>query len=152
MTQEHNQENALNVQDVDKSNSLTDLSPAERDYMYNLGVKHVVVENYAEAIPIFELLTNLDGNNYLYAKALAGALQASKKYFEAYFYYQASYMINNKADNRDCLFYSGVCLYEFDLKDLALNILNKFVEDSGIYENLLAKAKLYIKLINANSN
>jgi hypothetical protein len=60
-------------------------------------------------------------------------------------------MINNQT-NQDCLFYSGVCLYDHGMKEEAQDMLNRFIENPGAYSNLLTKAKLYLKLTNPDSN
>ena len=96
-------------------------------------------------MPVFNLICSVDGNNDTYSKALAGCLQAQEKFIEAFFYYQCTYLMNREK-HQDCLFYSGVCLYDAQMKEKAQKYFSDFLGNPGSHTNLIAKAKLYTKL------
>ncbi|MFN8770722.1 MAG: hypothetical protein ACK5Z5_09775 [Neisseriaceae bacterium] len=124
------------------------LNEKELDYLYNLGVRYFKLNNFSQALPLFQITVAYDSSNIVYLKALAGCLQALKEFLSAHFIYKIAYIIDNKND--ECLFYSGVCLYELGQLDNATQEFDAFLSITTNKE-LSKKANLYLEIINKNT-
>lgn len=131
---------------VAKTKLQNQLDQQERDYLYSLGVKHMQANDFAKAVPIFQLLTACNTTNELYLKALAGCLQATGDYINALFSYKYVYALNIK-ENSDCLFYCGVCLYKLENYNRAKIEFTDFINAGKSSIEMLDRAKLYLEAI-----
>jgi hypothetical protein len=118
----------------------------ELNYLYNLGVKQVQIKNYAKALPIFELLNIVDNMNALYSKALAGCHHAMGDYANALFKYKFTYLLDSEKES-DCLFYSGVCLYEAEMFERAEKEFNDYLQKQNKSVEFSGKTALYLQAI-----
>lgn len=116
----------------------------EMNYLYNLGVRHLQVNDYEKAIPLFQMLVSCDSTNSLYVKALASAMQGSGNYSSALFSYKFAYVLDN-AKNADCLFYCGVCYFNLGNFDSAKSEFELFLTTKSANKEMNERSKLYIE-------
>lgn len=129
-----------------EENPVPDLTQEEKNYLYNLGVKHFNTGSYASAISLFQLLVNCEADNITYGKALAGALHAKKDYLSAFFTYIFTYLLDMENES-ECLFYGAVCLFEKGELERAMVYFDNYLNSQPQNEKILAKAKFYVKSI-----
>jgi len=112
-----------------------------------LRQKKCAVGEYEKALEIFQILNTLEPGNSTYMKATAGAMQGMSRYFEAYMMFQASYALNQKPTNTDCLFYMAHCSIKQNKFAQAKKLLEAFLT-SNSHPDLAKKAKLLLNGMN----
>ena len=122
------------------------LTPDELTYLYNLGSRYMQANDYAKATPIFQFLVSINTTNVLYVKGLAGCSQASGDFVSALFSYKFAYILDI-ANNVDCLFYAGVCLYKMEQFVRAKTEFENFINSPGADTDMAEKANLYLGAI-----
>lgn len=121
------------------------LEPRELDYLYNLGVKYFKLNNYSQALPLFQIIVAFDNNNPLYLKALAGCFQAQQEFSLALTLYNFTYSLTGHED-QECLFYAAVCNYELEAYQKASEEFNNFICNT-VDSELSVRAQLYLDSI-----
>lgn len=142
------------IQDINNLNSDSRLNEDELSFLYNQGVKAFQVRNYSKALPIFLLLIKYQPTNDLYAKALAGTMQASKDYISAALMYKYAYSLSQETSH-DMLFYAGVCFYEAKQYEAALTdflAYQKFENEAVANQELGKMVKMYCAVLEERLN
>lgn len=128
------------------SNLQQKITPAESEYLYNLGVQHFQAGDIEKAQSIFQMLTLIDLSNHLYYKSLAGCQQELKHYIVAIHNYRVAWQLQPEK-NADCIFFIGVCLFKLQQCTEAKAEFEKYLNLVPNTHKLVKRANLYLTKI-----
>lgn len=128
------------------------VSPEQREALYQFGYDFYAQARYAEAFKIFALLVVYEHLNERYLMALAGAAQMLGRYEDALQHYATATML--MMGDPLPIFYSAECLLALNQTELACETLSlaiELAEDAEAHAAVKVRAEALLSTLKGNA-